>query len=46
MARAEDVKVKPRSKRAKRIMEKREPKLVRMHMKMYSLPCKGVQCLQ
>ncbi|EIE24419.1 Brix-domain-containing protein [Coccomyxa subellipsoidea C-169] len=28
MARAEDVKVKPRSKRAKRIMEKREPKLV------------------
>lgn len=28
MAKAEDMKVKPRSKRAKRIMEKREPKLV------------------
>lgn len=28
MAKAEEVKVKPRSKRAKRIMEKREPKLV------------------
>ncbi len=28
MAKTEDVKVKPRSKRAKRILEKREPKLV------------------